>query len=389
MRKNGLDHIRYSKPVVSKREAEYVREALTQDHIGSDGPFTLRCQQWLMSNLGAPDVRLTHSATAALELAALLAEIGPGDEVVMPSFTFVSCANAVALRGATPVFVDIQPDTLNIDPAAIAAAITDKTRALIVAGVPCDMAAIGSLAARHGLIVIEDAAQALLSSRDGKPVGTFGHLGVFSFHETKNVMSGEGGALIVNDRRFAQRAEVAHRYGTDRGAFDRGERKRYEWIELGSSFAPNEITAALLLAQLERSDEITARRRAMWSRYHDAFAPLESAGLLRRPIVPHDVVHNAHLYYLLLADEAQRDSFIGAMKKVGISTPFHFVPLDTSPGGRRYGRAHGVLTNTHAAAARLVRLPLWFGFERHQKRVIESVLQSFSSLSPPSYLRSR
>jgi dTDP-4-amino-4,6-dideoxygalactose transaminase len=375
-------HIRYSKPVISGRDAEYVREALEQGQIGSHGPFTLRCQQWLMSRLGVPDVRLTHSATAALELAALLTEIGPGDEVVMPSFTFVSCANAVALRGATPVFVDIRADTLNIDPAAAAAAITDKTRALIVvhyAGIPCDMTAIAALADRHGLIVIEDAAQAMLSSYDGRPAGTLGHLGVFSFHETKNVMSGEGGALIVNDSRFTQRAEVAHRYGTDRSAFDRGERQRYEWINLGSSFAPNEITAALLLAQLERADEITERRHRMWSRYHSAFAELESAGIARRPVIPDRVRHNAHLYYLLLNDEAARDLFIAQMRAADISTPFHFVPLDSSPGGRRYGRTSGSLANTRIAAARLVRLPLWIGLEDQQDRVIAAAFDSLKS----------
>jgi dTDP-4-amino-4,6-dideoxygalactose transaminase len=383
MTKNGKgDHIRYSKPVVSEHDAEYVREALEQDKIGSDGPFTLRCQQWLMSRLGVPDVRLTHSATAALELSVLLAEIGPGDEVVMPSFTFVSCANAVALRGATPVFVDVRADTLNIDPAAVAAAITDKTRALIVvhyAGIPCDMTAIAALAGRHGLIVIEDAAQAMLSSYDGRPAGTLGHLGVFSFHETKNVMSGEGGALIVNDSRFSHRAEVAHRYGTNRKAFDRGERQHYEWVDLGSSFAPNEITAALLLAQLERADDITERRHGMWSKYHSAFATLERAGIARRPIVPDGIQHNAHLYYLLLNDEAARDRFIARMRASGISTPFHFVPLDTSPGGQRYGRANGSLANTHAAAARIARLPLWLGLEHEQDRVIAAAFEALKS----------
>jgi dTDP-4-amino-4,6-dideoxygalactose transaminase len=378
----NLDPIRYSRPVVTGRDTDYVREALAQGKLGSDGPFMLRCQQWLMSRLGVADVRLTHSATAALELAALLAEVGPGDEVVMPSFTFVSCANAVALRGAKPVFVDVRADTLNIDPAAIEAAITDRTRALIVvhyAGIPCDMTEIAALADRHGLIVIEDAAQALLSSHGGRPAGTLGHLGVFSFHETKNVMSGEGGALIINDSRFSHRAEIAHRYGTDRGAFDRGERKHYEWVDLGSSFAPNEITAALLLAQLERADDITKRRHGMWSKYHSAFAAPETAGIARRPVVPDGIQHNAHLYYLLLNDEAARDRFIAKMRAAGISTPFHFVPLDTSPGGRRYGRPNGDLVNTHAAAARLVRLPLWLGLEDEQDRVIATAFDALES----------
>jgi dTDP-4-amino-4,6-dideoxygalactose transaminase len=369
--------IRYSKPVLMGREYDYVRDALEQGHLSSNGPFTHRCQSWLAARLGVSSVYLTHSATAALELAALLTDIGPGDEVVMPAFTFVSCANAIVLRGATPVFVDIRADTLNIDPDQIAGAITPRTRAIVAvhyAGVPCDMAPIVALAEQHQLVVIEDAAQALMSSYRGKPAGTLGHLGVFSFHDTKNVMSGEGGAIVVNDARFAARAEIASRYGTDRGAFDRGERQRYTWVDLGSSFGPNEITAAVLLAQLERADDITRARHALWARYHSAFAPLEAAGIARRPIIPEEVQHNAHLYYLLLRDQDVRDRFIIAMRADGIAAPFHFVPLDNSPGGRRHARAHGALPNTHAAAARLVRLPLWFGMEPVQDRVIDTAL---------------
>jgi dTDP-4-amino-4,6-dideoxygalactose transaminase len=369
--------IRFSQPVIVGREHDYVRQALEQGHLANNGPFSRRCQSWLASTFHVPSVQLTHSATAALELAALVTNIGAGDEVVMPAFTFASCANAVALRGATPVFVDVRPDTLNIDPGHVASAITSRTRAIVAvhyAGIPCDMAPISDLAERRDLVVIEDAAQALMSSYRGRPAGTLGHLGVFSFHDTKNVMSGEGGAMLVNDARFAERAEIAYRYGTDRGAFDRGERQRYEWIDLGSSFAPNEVTAAVLLAQLECAQDITKARHAMWARYHDAFAALEAAGIARRPIVPDDVQHNAHLYYLLLNDQAMRDRFIAAMREAGISTPFHFVPLDASPGGRRYGRAHGDLPNTHSAAQRLVRLPLWHGMERVQERIIETVL---------------
>lgn len=236
------------------------------------------------------------------------------------------------------------------------------------------MAAIMALAERHDLVVIEDAAQALLSYYRGNPAGALGHFGVFSFHDTKNVMSGEGGGIVVNDARFVERAEIAYRYGTDRSAFDRGERQRYTWVDLGSSFAPNEITAAVLLAQLERAEEITHARRAMWARYHSAFAGLEAAGIARRPVVPEDVHHNAHLYYLLLRDQDARDRFISTMRLSGITTPFHFVPLDDSPGGLRYGRRHGMLPTTHSVAGRLVRLPLWFGMEQVQDRVIETVL---------------
>ena len=377
--------IRLSCPAMVGRELEYLREALAQGHLAGNGPFARRCEEWLAAHAGGARCHLTHSGTAALELAALLAQIGPGDEVVMPAFTFVSCANAVALRGATPVFADIDPATLNLDPQAAARAITARTRAIVAvhyAGIPCDMDAIDALARRHELIVVEDAAQALMSTYRGRPAGTLGHLGVLSFHDTKNVMCGEGGALVVNDARLHERAEIAHQKGTDRGAFDRGERSRYVWIDLGSSFAANELTAAVLLAQLEQAHEITARRRAMWQRYHARLAPLEVAGLVRRPAVPEGVEHNGHLYYLLLPDEAARDRFIAAMFAAGLSTPFHFVPLDDTPGGRRYARADGDLPVTRSAAARLVRLPLWSGMEDVQERVIAAVFRTLGMVYP-------
>jgi dTDP-4-amino-4,6-dideoxygalactose transaminase len=376
--------IRHSQPVIVGRELDYVRQALEQGHLSSNGAFTRRCETWLAARLNGSRVLLAHSATAGLELSALLAGLRPGDEVVMPAFTFVSCANAVALRGATPVFVDVRPDTLNLDPSAAARAITARTRAIVAvhyAGVPCDMQPIMALAAQHDLIVIEDAAQALLSSYRGKPAGTLGHFGVISFHDTKNVISGEGGAIVLNASRFAKRAEIVHQKGTDRGAFHRGEQPRYSWVDLGSSFAPSEIIAAVLLAQLERADEITRHRRALWARYHSAFADIEARGMARRPVVPDDVDHNGHLYFLLLPDEAGRDRFIAAMKSRGITTPFHFVPLDDSPGGRRFARAHGDLPVTHSAARRLVRLPLWFGMEKEQDQVIDAVLGALGQIS--------
>jgi dTDP-4-amino-4,6-dideoxygalactose transaminase len=369
--------IRFSQPVMVGRELEYLREALQQGQLSSDGPFTRRCEAWLANALNAAPVFLTHSATAALELSALLTDIGPGDEVIMPAFTFVSCANAIALRRATPVFVDIRPDTINLDPHQVASAITPRTRAIVAVhygGVPCDMGPILASAERHGLLVIEDAAQALMASYRGKPAGTLGHFGVFSFHDTKNVISGEGGALVVNDARFADRAEIACRHGTDRRAFNRNERDFYTWHDLGSSFAPSEVIAALLLAQLERVHDITEARHALWARYHSALAPLETAGLARRPVIPQDVTHNAHAYYLLLTDQAARDRFIATMRQQGIVTPFHFVPLDNSPGGQRYARAHGDLPTTHSVAQRLVRLPLWYGMRDAQDRVIEATL---------------
>jgi dTDP-4-amino-4,6-dideoxygalactose transaminase len=243
------------------------------------------------------------------------------------------------------------------------------------AGVPCDMAGLMALADEHGLVVIEDAAQALMSSYRQKPAGALGHLGVISFHATKNVMSGEGGALIINDTRFLERAEVVHRMGTDRHAFNRGQRSRYSWMDLGSSFAPSEITAALLLAQLECAEKITRHRRALWARYHAAFEPLDTAEIARRPVVPDDVAHNGHLYYLLLRNEDARNQFIATMEARGIVTPFHFVPLDDTPGGRRFARANGELPVTHSMAGRLVRLPLWFGMDHEQRRVIDATLE--------------
>jgi dTDP-4-amino-4,6-dideoxygalactose transaminase len=372
------DRIRFSQPVVAGREFDYLREALGQGQLSSNGPFTRRCQSWLATTLNAPHVYLTHSATAALELAALLTEIGPGDEVIMPSYTFVSCANAVALRGATPVFVDICANTINVDPGQVESAITPRTRAILAvhyAGVPCDMDPILALARRHDLIVIEDAAQALMATYRGRPAGTLGHFGIFSFHDTKNVISGEGGAMVVNDAHFTERAEIAWRHGTDRRAFDRGERQLYTWLDLGGSFAPSEVVSAVLLAQLECADVITRARHELWSRYHSAFVNLEADGIVRRPVVPDDVTHNAHAYYLLLRDQPARDRFIAAMRASGISTPFHFVPLHDSPGGRRYARPHGDLPVTRSVAEGLVRLPLWFGMEDNlQDRVIDAAV---------------
>jgi dTDP-4-amino-4,6-dideoxygalactose transaminase len=374
--------IRLSQPVTVGRELDYLRQALAQGRLSGDGPFARRCEEWLCARLRGAHVRLTHSGTAALELAALLAEIGAGDEVIMPAFTFVTCANAVALRGATPVLIDIRADTLNLDPDQAAQAITARTRAIVAvhyAGVPCDMDAIAELARRHDLLVIEDAAQAIMSSYRERPAGTLGHLGAFSFHDTKNVTCGEGGALVVNDGRLAARAEIAYQKGTDRTAFDRGEQPRYQWIGLGSSFASNELCAAVLLAQLEHAEETTRRRRAMWERYHACLADLETAGLVRRPVVPADVEHNGHIYYLLLPDQATRDRFMAQMGAAGVATPFHFVPLDDTPGGRRHASSPGELPVTHSIARRLVRLPLWLGMEPVQDEVIELVR---SALAP-------
>jgi dTDP-4-amino-4,6-dideoxygalactose transaminase len=311
-------------------------------------------------------------------MAAMLLELKAGDEVIMPSYTFVSTANAFVLRGAVPVFVDIREDTLNINEALIEAAITKRTRAICVvhyAGVACEMDVIMEIAARHSLFVVEDAAQGVMADYRGRPLGSIGHLAAFSFHETKNIISGEGGALAINDARFAQRAEILWEKGTNRSSFFRGEVDKYTWVDIGSSFLPGELIAAFLWAQLEHSVEITRRRLDIWQRYHQAFAALEDAGNVRRPCVPQGCGHNAHMYYLLFPEAEQRSVFIAALKDKGIHTVFHYVPLHLSPAGKRFGHTHGELDVTVSLADRLVRLPLWVGLEAQQERVIETVLQ--------------
>jgi dTDP-4-amino-4,6-dideoxygalactose transaminase len=366
--------IPFNKPYLTGRELDYIRQAHEAHHLSGDGAFSKRCSQWLEQRVGCHRALLTHSCTAALEMAAILAGIGPGDEIIMPSFTFVSTANAFVLRGGVPVFVDIRPDTLNIDESKIEAAITPKTRAIVVvhyAGVACEMEAIQSLARRHGLLLIEDAAQAIGAGYRGRPLGGFGELAALSFHETKNLISGEGGALLVNAPQFAARAEIVREKGTNRGAYFRGEVDKYTWVEIGSSFLPSDIIAAFLWAQLEQAEAILARRQALWAKYHAAFEPLEQAGRLRRPSVPRDAAPNAHSYFLLLADLASRQRFIDTLRTQGVNAVFHYVPLHSSPAGRRLGRASGSMRVTDSVADRLVRLPLWIGLESQQDYVIE------------------
>ncbi len=366
--------IPFNKPYLTGRELGYIRQAHEAHHLSGDGSFTRRCSEWLARATGCRKALLTHSCTAALEMSALLAGIGRGDEVIMPSFTFVSTANAFALRGGVPVFVDIRADTLNIDESRIEAAITPRTRAIAVihyAGIACEIAAIRGLAERRGLLLIEDAAQALGAAWQGRPLGSFGHLAALSFHETKNLISGEGGALLINAPELAARAEIAREKGTNRGAFLRGEVDKYTWVDLGSSFLPSDILAAFLWAQLEEAQEINRRRMAMWTRYHEAFADLERDGLLRRPIVPRDASHNAHGYFLLLAGPEARQEFIETLRRDGVHAVFHYVPLHSSPAGGRFGRASGQMDVTDSMSGRLVRLPLWIGLEAHQDYVIE------------------
>ncbi|EKD55522.1 MAG: hypothetical protein ACD_60C00002G0002 [uncultured bacterium] len=356
--------IPFNIPHMTGKEQGYIAQAHANRHLAGDGEFTKKCHIWLEEKTGSHRALLTHSCTAALEMAAILADIQPGDEVIMPSYTFVSTANAFVLRGGVPVFVDIRPDTLNIDEARIEAAITSRTRAIVpvhYAGVACEMDIIMNIARRHNLLVIEDAAQGIMSTYKGKPLGSIGDFGTYSFHETKNVISGEGGALLVNDERFAKRAEIVREKGTDRSQFFRGEVDKYTWQSIGSSFLPGEITAAFLWAQLEEAEKITAERLSIWNRYHSAFAELEGEQLCRRPFVPADCRHNAHMYYLLLPDAVTRNAVLSQLKQNGVWAIFHYIPLHSSPGGKRYTQSHGDLCNTDNLSQCIVRLPLWCG----------------------------
>lgn len=373
---HGSMAIPFNRPYETGQEMGYIHEAHHRGKLAGDGLFTRHCSGWLEQNTGAARALLTHSCTAALEMSALLADIRPGDEIIMPSYTFVSTANAFVLRGGVPVFVDIRPDTLNIDETLIEAAITPRTRAIVpvhYAGVAAEMDTIMEIAARHGLVVIEDAAQGVMSSYKGRPLGSIGQFGTFSFHETKNVISGEGGALLVNDPVLAERAEIIREKGTNRTKFFRGEVDKYEWVDIGSSYLPGEIIAAFLWAQLQKAEEITARRLAIWDRYHAALAPLEAAGQLTRPVVPQHCAHNAHLYYLLADSVAEKTALIAHLRARGVDCVRHYVPLHSAPYGLDHGRAPDGCAVTSDCAERLVRLPLWIGIEDRQDEVIEAI----------------
>jgi dTDP-4-amino-4,6-dideoxygalactose transaminase len=376
--------IPFNKPFMTGKELEYIAQAHTNLQLAGDGAFTRRCNEWLERRIGCDKALLTHSCTAALEMAAILTGIGPGDEVIMPSYTFVSTANAFVLRGGIPVFVDIRSDTLNIDETLIEAAITDRTRAIVVvhyAGVGCEMDAILDIAQKHNLIVIEDAAQGIMSSYKGRPLGCLGSLGAVSFHETKNIISGEGGALLINDRKLTERAEIVREKGTNRSQFFRGHVDKYTWVDIGSSYLPSELIAAFLWAQMEQAQAITDRRLSLWARYHAAFASLEQEGTVRRPIVPGHCVHNAHMYYLLLPNLAIRTAFIKTLKDSGIHPVFHYVPLHDSPAGRKYGRVGGDMSVTTGLSDRLVRLPLWVGMEEAFDQIVGHLIRTVRMLA--------
>jgi dTDP-4-amino-4,6-dideoxygalactose transaminase len=353
--------IPFNTPYTTGNEHRYIAEAIENRHTSGDGPFTKRCHDWFKQRLGV-ETLLTQSCTAALEMCALLADLKPGDEVILPSYTFVSTANAFVLRGAVPVFIDIEPRALNLNESLIEAAIGPRTRAICVvhyAGMGAAMDEILAIAARHRLLVFEDAAQGAMASYRGRALGTLGALGTLSFHETKNVNCGEGGALLVNEPRFVERAEVLREKGTNRSAFFRGQVDKYTWVDVGSSFLPSDLAAAFLWAQLEKADEITEARRKRWNRYYEGFREAETRELLSRAQPVPDRVHNAHMFYLLARSLEHRTRILQRARARGIDAVFHYVPLHSSPAGRRFGRAGSPMPVTDSVAERLFRLPLW------------------------------
>lgn len=365
--------IAFNRPFISGREVEYVRQACENRHLSGDGPFTAKCEAWLTNHIRSKGTWLTPSGTDALEMAAILADIEPGDEVIMPSYTFSSTANAFALRGAQLVFVDVRADTLNINEDLVEAAVTPRTKAIVpvhYAGVACEMRALLEIARRKDLFVIEDAAHGLVARQGGRELGSFGQLAALSFHETKNIICGEGGALIVNDERLKERAEIVRQKGTNRAKFLRGEVDKYTWVGLGSSFVASELTAAFLWAQLEQANEITRRRLDIWERYYAGCEALERNGLLRRPVVPIDCVHNGHMFYVLLPTNSARDRILAAFRREGIQAIFHYVPLHSAPAGLKYGRTSGRLPVTDDLSERILRLPLWVGMDGEVDRVL-------------------
>jgi dTDP-4-amino-4,6-dideoxygalactose transaminase len=376
----------FNRPTLAGREYEYIKAAVDSGHLSGNGPFTKRCQQWLETATGCAKALLTHSCTAALEMSALLLDLEAGDEVIMPSFAFVSTANPFVLRRAVPVFIDIRPDTLNVDETLIERAITSRTRAIVAlhyAGVACEMDTILDIASRHQLAVVEDAAQGIKAAYRGRALGSMGRFGAISFHETKNVIAGEGGALLINDAQDAGRAEIMWEKGTNRSEFFRGQAAKYTWLDVGSSFLPGELTAAFLKAQLENVDQFCARRLQLWQRYHEGFEALERSGALRRPVVPEHCRANGHIYYVLLPTAAAQTSMLATLRSQGIDAVFHYVPLHSAPAGLRFGRVSGNLAVTDDLSHRLIRLPLWAGMSDDQiDEIIEAVHQALTQVSP-------
>lgn len=372
-------HIPFGKPFIVGKELFYIAQAVMNGSIAGDGEFTRRCQRWLETNLNTPKALLTTSCTAALEMSAILTGIEPGDEVIMPSFTFVSTVNAFVLRGGVPVFVDIRPDTLNIDERQVEAAITERTRAIVAvhyAGLPCAMETLKQICQRHHLRLIEDAAQAILAHDEGQSLGTIGDLGCLSFHETKNVISGEGGALLVNDPALIERAEIIWQKGTNRKAFFRGQVDKYTWVDIGSSFLPNELTAAFLYAQLEHARRINAHRRSLFQKYLHLLQPLQERGLLQLPSSP-AYRANGHIFYVLTRTPQERTTMIRHLAQNNINAVFHYVPLHDSPAGSRLGRAVGDLPVTQNISERLLRLPLYSEMSHDHVLRVANAIETF------------
>ena len=367
-------------PYVGK-EIEYVRDAAEANHkICGDGPYTKKCTEWLESRFNAQKVLLTTSGTSALEMAAILCDLKPGDEVILPSFTFSSTATAFQMMGATLVFVDVSPETMNIDPQAIESAITEKTKVIVpvhYAGVSCDMDAILSIADQYGLLVVEDAAQGVMSSYKGKALGTIGHFGCYSFHETKNYSMGEGGALVINDPRFNDRAEIIREKGTNRQRFFRGQVDKYTWVDRGSSYLPSDLNAAYLYAQLENADLINDNRLETWSFYYEKLFRLAERGRIELPVVPDGCIHNAHMFYIKCRDLAERSALISYLKKRGIQATFHYIPLHSSPAGEMFGRFSGEDVYTTSESDRLVRLPLYYGLTKESRESVVDAVVAF------------
>lgn len=371
-------HVNFNIPPYVGTEMDYVREAVEANRkICGDGPFSQRCHEWMEGHFRAIKALLTTSGTAALEMAAVLCGLKPGDEVILPSYTFSSTATAFQAVGATLVFVDIRPDTMNIDEAKIEEAVTARTRVIVpvhYAGVACEMDVIMDIARRHSLLVVEDAAQGVMSTYKGRALGTIGTFGCYSFHETKNYSMGEGGALIVNDPSFIERAEIIREKGTNRQRFFRGQVDKYTWVDRGSSYLQSDLNAAYLWAQLEQADRINEDRLASWNRYYRAFTPLAERGSIELPVVPEGCVHNAHMFYLKCPTLQARTALIDHLKVQGISAVFHYIPLHSSPAGRLFGRFHGQDENTTRESERLVRLPMYYGLaEEDGERVIHAV----------------
>ncbi len=378
---NNKNKIPFNKPFIAGKELFYIAQAVIENnHTAGDGPFTKKCQAWLEERLSCRKVLLTHSCTAALEMSAILADIEPGDEIIMPSYTFVSTASSFVLRGGVPVFIDIRPDTLNINENMIEAALTARTRAILpvhYAGISCEMDIIMDIAGRHNLFVIEDAAQGIMSTYKGRPLGSIGHFGACSFHETKNIISGEGGALLINDEKFVERAEIIREKGTNRSKFFRGQVDKYTWVDVGSSYLPSDIIAAFLYAQMENADQIIAKRNLIYTLYMDGLRPLAEKGYIQLPFILNDCCSNGHIFYIITRSLKERIELTQFLKDQDIMAVFHYVPLHSSPAGKLYGRTNGTLEVTERVSDCLLRLPLYYEMRDDDVHSVTGEIRNF------------